>query len=77
MYCWAWTINIFFDELNELKIKKGSPCAGTQGYCDVFSRCRSVNSNTVFSRLTSSILSIPNVTINDVKTWAIVSFIFI
>lgn len=53
-------------------ICKGSACSGMQGYCDVFSKCRSVNAQGVLSRLAKTLLKPTLITIDDLKTWAIV-----
>ena len=34
-----------------LILKPGSPCTGTLGYCDIFSKCRSVDGEGPLSRL--------------------------
>ena len=51
-------------------LRPGAPCTGTGGYCDYFSVCRSYDANTVFAKLTQTLLRIPQLTIDDVKKWA-------
>ncbi len=48
-------------------LKPGSACSGTDGYCDVFSNCRSANTNGVLARLASTLLS-PSI-LSDIKQW--------
>jgi len=59
-------------------LRPGSPCAGTQGYCDVFGKCRSVNSEGVLSKLLETLTAPQEITIEDVKRWVqvIASFVF-
>ena len=60
----------------QVSLRAGTPCAGTQGYCDMFGRCRAVDEEGPFSRLTSSLIGILNLTASDVASWAVVSVTF-
>ena len=40
-----------------LVLKPGSPCVGTQGYCDIFSKCRAVDAEGPLVRLKNLILN--------------------
>ncbi len=40
-----------------LILKPGSPCVGTQGYCDIFSKCRAVDAEGPLVRLKNLILN--------------------
>lgn len=50
-----------------LILKPGSPCMGTLGYCDIFSKCRSVDAEGPLSRLKKILLN--RETITKVQTW--------
>jgi disintegrin and metalloproteinase domain-containing protein 10 len=50
-----------------LILKPGSPCLGTLGYCDIFSKCRSVDAEGPLSRLKRFLLD-PKV-ISQVQLW--------
>jgi hypothetical protein len=53
-------------------LKPGSPCAGTLGYCDIFSRCRSVDGEGPLSRLKNFLLN--PVTLSSIQNWVMVKF---
>jgi hypothetical protein len=55
-----------------LILKPGSPCMGTLGYCDIFSKCRSVDAEGPLLRLKKLLLN-PN-TLTAVQIWIRVSF---
>ena len=50
-----------------LILKPGSPCMGTLGYCDIFSKCRSVDGEGPLSRLKKFLLN-PN-TLSQLQLW--------
>ena len=52
-------------------LKPGSPCTGTLGYCDIFSKCRSVDGEGPLARLKNFILN--PVTLSTIRTWVTVS----
>lgn len=56
-----------------LILKPGSPCVGTQGYCDIFSKCRSVDGEGPLSRLKNFLLN--PVTLSKIRTWITVSIL--
>jgi len=49
-------------------LKPGSACSGTQGYCDIFSKCRAVDAEGPLVRLKKLLLN-PQ-TLYGIKTWA-------
>ena len=55
-----------------LILKPGSPCIGTLGYCDIFSKCRSVDGEGPLSRLKNFILN--PVTLSSIRDWITVYF---
>jgi hypothetical protein len=57
-----------------LILKPGSPCIGTLGYCDIFSKCRSVDGEGPLSRLKNFILN--PVTLSSIRDWITVIFLF-
>jgi disintegrin and metalloproteinase domain-containing protein 10 len=48
-------------------LKPGSACSGTQGYCDIFSKCRAVDGEGPLLRLKKLLLD-PQM-LSDIKTW--------
>ena len=51
-----------------LILKPGSPCTGERaGYCDIFSKCRSVDGEGPLSRLKNFILN--PVTLSSIRIW--------
>jgi len=57
-----------------LILKPGSPCIGTLGYCDIFSKCRPVDGEGPLSRLKNLLLN--PVTLSAIREWVTVSFVF-
>jgi hypothetical protein len=58
-----------------LILKPGSPCMGTLGYCDIFSRCRSVDGEGPLSRLKNLLLN--PVTLSAIREWVTVTNLFL
>ncbi len=54
-----------------LILKPGSPCIGTLGYCDIFSKCRPVDGEGPLSRLKNLLLN--PVTLSAIREWVTVS----
>lgn len=50
-----------------LILKPGSPCTGTLGYCDIFSKCRPVDGEGPLSRLKNLLLN--PVTLSAIREW--------
>lgn len=50
-----------------LILKPGSPCIGTLGYCDIFSKCRPVDGEGPLSRLKNLLLN--PVTLSAIREW--------
>lgn len=50
-----------------LVLKPGSPCVGTLGYCDIFSKCRAVDGEGPLARLKNIILN-PK-TLSTIRLW--------
>lgn len=64
----SFDIPEFINDFNTgVVMKPGSTCNGVEGYCDVFSRCRSANTNAQLNRLVSLLLT--NITVEDIKQW--------
>ena len=55
-----------------LILKPGSPCMGTIGYCDIFSKCRSVDGEGPLSRLKNLLLN--PVTLSAIREWVTVIY---
>ena len=55
-----------------LILKPGSPCIGTLGYCDIFSKCRSVDGEGPLSRLKNLLLN--PVILSAIREWVTVRF---
>ena len=53
-----------------LILKPGSSCLGTHGYCDIFSKCRSVDGEGPLLRLKKFLLS--PVTLSSIRLWVTV-----
>lgn len=53
---------------------KGSPCVGTLGYCDIFSKCRAVDAEGPLARLKNILLN-PE-TLLTIRDWITVSYIW-
>lgn len=51
-------------------LRPGSACSGTQGYCDIFSKCRAVDAEGPLSRLKKLLLN-PK-TLTGIRTWVTV-----
>ncbi|RNA27853.1 disintegrin and metallo ase domain-containing 10 isoform X1 [Brachionus plicatilis] len=51
-------------------LRPGSSCSEMNGYCDIFSKCRAVNSQSSLTRLASTLLSATTITIEDIATFA-------
>jgi disintegrin and metalloproteinase domain-containing protein 10 len=58
-----------------LILKPGSPCVGTLGYCDIFSKCRAVDGEGPLVRLKNIILN-PK-TLLTIREWITVIFILL
>ncbi|CAF0878218.1 unnamed protein product [Brachionus calyciflorus] len=52
-------------------LRPGSACSAMQGYCDIFSKCRSVNAQGSLAKLAKTLIAPTTITIEDIKTWAI------
>ena len=55
-------------------LKPGSPCVGTLGYCDIFSKCRSVDGEGPLLRLKKFLLN--PVILSSIRQWITVSIGF-
>lgn len=53
-----------------LILKPGSPCVGTLGYCDIFSKCRAVDAEGPLARLKNILLN-PE-TLLTIREWVTV-----
>ena len=58
---------------NGYTLRPGSPCNGTNGYCDYYSICRTYDANTVFSKLAKTLFQISQFKFDSVKNWAVVN----
>lgn len=54
-------------------LRPGSPCNDYKGYCDIFQKCRSVDSNGPLSRLKNLLFN--SETLQSVRDWVSVSII--
>jgi len=65
----SFNIPTIISDINTgIYMKPGSPCANKLGYCDVLSKCRQTNLNTLANKLLTIFLS-PATTVADVKIW--------